>query len=166
NWRRNIVSESLSVNRLWKSLDMERTPRRLFAFVQGGKALVGVALGLGFVLLAGRPDIFEGIAIAGLLAPAFLALAALTPLALPLLEQAGLALFAILIGYLAGLTGGLHSPLILWLVLVPAEAALAGGRRAVTWSAIVAAVVLLLVTALQMAGDLPPSRLPLPSDGV
>jgi cell cycle sensor histidine kinase DivJ len=154
------------VNRLWKSLDMERTPRRLFAFVQGGKALVGAVLGVGFVLLAGRPDLLEGVAIAGLLAPALLALAVLTPLALPLLEQAGLALFAILIGYLAGLTGGLHSPLILWLVLVPAEAALAGGRRAVAQSAIVAAIVLLLVTVLQFWGDLPLSRLPLPSDGV
>jgi cell cycle sensor histidine kinase DivJ len=154
------------VIRLWKSLDIERTPRRLFAFVQGGKALVGLVLALGFVLVAGRPDIFEGAAIAGLLAPALLALGSLTPLALPLLEQIGLGLFAILIGYLAGLTGGLHSPLILWLVLVPAEAALAGGRRAVAQAAIGAILVLSLMTALQLLGHLPPSRLPLPSDRV
>src|SRR5580698_7993524 len=98
--------------------------RRLFALVQGGKALIGAVLGLGFVLVVGRPDLFEGIAVAGLLAPALLALGVLTPLSLAILEQSGLALFALLIGYLAALTGGLQSPLIVWLVLVPAEAAL------------------------------------------
>mgnify|MGYP001554112233 CR=1 FL=1 len=60
--------------RIWNSLDIERTPRRLFVFVQGGKALVGAVLGLGFVLTVGRPDLFEGLAIAGLLAPALVAL--------------------------------------------------------------------------------------------
>ena len=129
--------------RIWHSLDIERTPRRLFVFVQGGKALVGAVLGLGFVLGVGRPDLFESIAIAGLVAPALLALTALTPMPLALLEQAGLALFAILIGYLAGLTGGLQSPLIVWLALVPAEAALAGGRRAVMWAAGAAILVVL-----------------------
>ena len=150
--------------RIWNSLDIERTPRRLFVFVQGGKALVGAVLGLGFVLGVGRPDLFEGVAIAGLLAPALLALIALTRMPLALLEQAGLALFAILIGYLAGLTGGLQSPLMVWLVLVPAEAALAGGRRDVMQAGFSAALVLLAVAAIQIFGRLPPSRLPLPAD--
>ena len=94
--------------------------RRLFALVQGGKALTGALLGAGFVLLIGWPDPFEGLAIAGLVAPLLLAMAAWTTLDLAVLEQAGLALFAILIGYLAALTGGLQSPLLVWLVLVPA----------------------------------------------
>jgi len=149
------------VIRIWKSPG----PRRLFALVQGGKALVGVALGLGFVLTVGRPDMAEAIALAGLAAPLLLMLAAMTPLPLALLEQAGLALFAILIGYLAGLTGGLSSPLIVWLVLVPAEAALAGGRRAVIVAGIVAALVLGALAAAQIFGMLPPSRLSLP-DGM
>jgi len=146
------------VIRIWKSPG----PRRLFALVQGGKALVGAVLGLGFVLAVGRPDLPETIALAGLAAPLLLALAAMTPLPLTLLEQAGLGLFAILIGYLAGLTGGLQSPLIVWLVLVPAEAALAGGRRSVIGAGIVAALVLGAVAAIQMSGMLPPSRLSLP----
>ena len=133
--------------------------RRLFALVQGGKALVGAILGLGFVLVAGRPDLFESAAIAGLIAPALLALAAWTPVSLALLEQAGLAWFAILIGYLAALTGGLQSPLIVWLVLVPAEAALAGGRRAVTAAGIGAAAVLMLLTLAEVMDQLPLSRL-------
>ena len=136
--------------------------RRLFALVQGGKALVGALLGLGFVLLLGWPDLFEALAIAGLIAPLFLALAAWTKLDLATLEQAGLALFAILIGYLAALTGGLQSPLLVWLVLVPAEAALAGGRGAVTEAAMGAAFVLALLTVLEITGYLPSSRLPEP----
>ncbi|MBS0280792.1 MAG: PAS domain-containing sensor histidine kinase [Proteobacteria bacterium] len=144
--------------RIWKSPD----PRRLFALVQGGKALVGVVLGLAFVLTVGRPDMAEAIALGGLAAPLLLVLAAMTPLPLALLEQAGLALFAILIGYLAGLSGGLQSPLIVWLVLVPAEAALAGGRRSVIAAGIVAALVLGAIAAVQFSGMLPPSRLALP----
>jgi two-component system, cell cycle sensor histidine kinase DivJ len=154
------------VIRTWPLSGAQQAPRRLFAFVQGGKALTGLILSAGFVLLLGRPDIFESVAIAGLLAPSLLAIAALTPVALPLLEQAGLAMFAILIGYLAGLSGGLQSPLILWLVLVPAEAALAGGRRAVAGAGFAAAIVLVVVAILQMQGDLPPSRLPLPAEGI
>jgi cell cycle sensor histidine kinase DivJ len=136
--------------------------RKLFALVQGGKALVGALLGIGFVLVAGRPDLFESLALAGMIAPVFLAAAAWTSLELALLEQAGLLLFATLIGYLAALTGGLQSPLIVWLVLVPAEAALAGGRRAVIQAGVGAAVILSLLAAVELAGLLPFSRLPEP----
>jgi two-component system, cell cycle sensor histidine kinase DivJ len=138
--------------RIWNSLNLSHTSRRLFVFVQGGKALVGAVLGLGFVLLVGRPNLFESLAIAGLVAPALLALIAWTPVSLILLEQAGLALFAILIGYLCGLTGGLQSPLIVWLVLVPAEAALAGGRRAVAWGGFIAALALAVLATVQIFG--------------
>lgn len=136
--------------------------RHLFVLVQGGKALTGALLGLGFVLLVGRPDLLEGLAILGLIAPLFLVLAAWTSLKLAALEQAGLALFAILIGYLASLTGGLQSPLLVWLVLVPAEAALAGGRRAVTGAGIGAAIVLAILALLDITGHLPEPRLPEP----
>ena len=122
---------------------------------------MGTVLGLGFVLTVGRPDMAESIALAGLVAPLLLMLATMMPLPLALLEQAGLALFAILIGYLAGLTGGLQSPLIVWLVLVPAEAALAGGRRSVIGAGIVAALVLGAIAAVQMSGALPAPRLSL-----
>ncbi|HEY2836046.1 MAG TPA: ATP-binding protein [Rhizomicrobium sp.] len=136
--------------------------RHLFALVQGGKALVGALLGLGFVLVIGRPDLFEGLAILGLIAPLLLVPAAWTKLNLATLEQAALALFAILIGYLASLTGGLQSPLLVWLVLVPAEAALAGGRRAVIGAGIGAAIVLAALALLDITGHLPEPRLPEP----
>jgi two-component system, cell cycle sensor histidine kinase DivJ len=138
----------------------DHAPRRLFAQVQAGKGLVGLLLGAGFVLLIGRPDSFELAALAGLVMPLLLALTSFTSLRLTILEQAGLALSAMLIGYLAYLTGGLGSPLMVWLVLVPAEAALAGGRQAVTRAGFTAALVLAALATAQMLGYLPPSRLP------
>jgi two-component system, cell cycle sensor histidine kinase DivJ len=140
-------------------------PRRLFAQVQAGKGLVGLVLGAGFVVLIGRPDIFEFLAMAGLVMPLALALVSFTAMQLTVLEQAGLALSAMLIGYLGYLTGGLGSPLMVWLVLVPAEAALAGGRQAVTRAGIAAALVLVTLAAVQMMGYLPVSRLPVPMAG-
>jgi len=56
--------------------------RRRFILVQAAKAGAGGALALGFAALAGRPDPAEWVAIAGLLAPALLALLGFTPIAL------------------------------------------------------------------------------------
>ncbi|HEY0299996.1 MAG TPA: PAS domain-containing sensor histidine kinase, partial [Rhizomicrobium sp.] len=139
-----------------------RTLRRLFVSVQVSKAVVGAVLGAAFVSVVGRPDVAEAIAIAGLMAPAILALLAFTRIPLSLLESAALAIFAVLIGYLAALTGGVLSPLVVWFALVPAEAALAGGRPAVLRAAAAAAVALIVVAAIGAAGDLPMSRLTIP----
>src|SRR6185312_6755949 len=123
----------------------EKALRRLFVSIQMAKAGLGAALALAFLGLVGRPDAYEWIALFGLMAPAVLAALAFTPLPLSVLEQAALAVFAGLIAYLAVLTGGMTSPLIVWLVLVPAEAALAGGRPAVARAAAAAAIALALV---------------------
>ncbi|MGC9954131.1 MAG: PAS domain-containing sensor histidine kinase [Rhizomicrobium sp.] len=139
--------------------------RRLFVAVQASKAALGAALSVAFVGLVGRPDVAEAIAIAGLLAPAILALLAYTSISLAILEQAALAIFAALIGYLAALTGGVVSPLVVWFALVPAEAALAGGRPAVLRAAIAASAALLVVAGIQAVGALPISRLPSPAWG-
>ena len=133
--------------------------------MQGGKARWARVLGLGFVLWSSVVRTVEGIAIAGLLAPALLALIVSDcRFALASAGAGGLGSVRALIGYLAGLTGGLQSPLMVWLVLVPAEAALAGGRRAVMRAGFSAALVLLAVAAIEILGRLPPSRLPLPAD--
>ncbi|HWA91872.1 MAG TPA: PAS domain-containing sensor histidine kinase [Rhizomicrobium sp.] len=147
--------------------DTHRAPdpalRKLFVSVQIAKAGIGAMLALAFLVLVGRPDAYEWIALSGLLAPALLALLALTRLSLASLEQAALAIFAGLIAYLAVLTGGVTSPLIVWLVLVPAEAALAGGRPAVLRAAGAAAVALAVVAGVEALGWLPASRLPYPA---
>ena len=136
--------------------------RRVFMLIQASKALVGGALGLAFFGMIGRPDPLEMIAMAGLLMPGALALLGFTRIPLPALEQIGLAGFAFLIGYLAFLTGGVTSPLVVWFALVPAEAALIGGRPAVMRAGIAAAVALLAVAAVEALGLLPQSRLTLP----
>ena len=137
--------------------------RRLFVAVQASKAALGAVLSALFVLLVGRPDVAETVAIAGLVAPAILAVLAYTSVSLAFLEQAALAIFAALIGYLAALTGGVVSPLVVWFALVPAEAALAGGRPAVLRAAFAAAAALLAIAGIQAFGALPVSRLPSPA---
>ncbi len=143
-----------------------KAQRRLFTLMQAGKAGVSAALGLAFFSMVGRPDTAEIVAFAGLMVPGLLALLALAPISLSVLEQIGLASFAALIGYLAVLTGGVVSPLLVWLALVPAEAALSGApnnsRSAVLRAGIVAGVALLAVAGIEAMGMLPPSRLVFP----
>ena len=140
----------------------EKSLRWRFIAVQGAKAGMGAALALGFYFFAGPPDTAETLAMVGLLAPACLALLAFTPLTLDWLEQAGLILFAGLIGYLAALSGGVVSPLVVWFALVPAEAALTGGRSQVVRAGFAAAIAFLIVASMTAADVLPLSRLTLP----
>src|ERR1700743_1769772 len=139
-----------------------RMQRRMFMLVQAAKALVGGVLGLGFFSMIGRPDTLELVAMAGLVMPGVLALLGFTRIKLPVLEQIGLAGFAFLIGYLAILTGGVPSPLVVWFALVPAEAALVGGRSAVMRAGFAAAAAVLAVAAVEALGLLPQSRITLP----
>jgi cell cycle sensor histidine kinase DivJ len=136
--------------------------RRRFIGVQAGKGALGAALSAIFIALVHHPDAAESIAIAGLFFPAALALLGFTRAPIALLETVGLAAFAALIGYLAALTGGMLSPIIVWFVLVPAEAALAGEKPAVTRAAIATAFALVALIVLQMFGLLPASRLTVP----
>jgi cell cycle sensor histidine kinase DivJ len=139
-----------------------RTERRRFAMVQVSKSVIGAAVGAGFLALVGRPDVAETIALIGLLFPALLAALSFTGVSLAGLETAALASFAGLIGYLVGITGGMQSPLVVWFVLVPAEAALAGGRPTVMRAAAATALALLAVAACQGLALLPASPFHLP----
>jgi len=56
-------------------------------------------------------------------------------------------------------TGGLTSPALPWLLIVPVEAAISGRRSAVTISAVMSAFGFLIVSYLTMIGWLPASRL-------
>src|SRR5258708_34704771 len=129
--------------------------------MRGGRAGVSAALGVAFFSMVGRPDTAEIVAFAGLMVPGLLALLALAPISLSVLEQIGLASFAALIGYLAVLTGGVVSPLLVWLALVPAEAALSGApnnsRSAVLRAGIVASGAVLARGGHGGMGVLPPS---------
>ncbi len=136
--------------------------RRQFVAVQLCKAALGVLLCAGFIALIGRPVPAEMVAMAGLIAPAFLALLTLTKIRLVTLEQAALVIFAALVGWMAALTGGVLSPLVVWFALIPAEAALSGGRPTVWRAALAATVALAALTLLQGLGSLPQAQLALP----
>lgn len=146
-----------------KKLSRGTALRRQFMAVQASKAILGAVLSGGYIVLVGRPGPLELIAMAGLMAPLFLTLVALTKARLEVLEQISLVLFAALTGYLAALTGGVHSPLLVWFALVPAEAALAGDRPAVLRATAATALALAMVVGLGALQLLPVSRLALPS---
>jgi two-component system, cell cycle sensor histidine kinase DivJ len=137
--------------------------RRSFVRIQAAKAAIGALLAAGFLTLVGRPDVLEWVALGALLAPALLAILGLLRLPLPALETASQTAFAATIGYLALITGGLTSPLVIWFALVPAEAALAGGGRAVMRAGMAAAAALLCVGAAQALHAVPESRLVMPA---
>jgi cell cycle sensor histidine kinase DivJ len=153
---------TLQANSVSDTGSSPRAQRRRFMRMQAAKAGLGALLGLVFFVTIGRPDTAELFALSGFMIPACLALMALAPVSLSLLEQIGLAGFAGLIGYLAILTGGVVSPLVVWLVLVPAEAALTGGRSAVLRAGLVAGAAFLAVAGTEAMGWLPASRLTLP----
>jgi cell cycle sensor histidine kinase DivJ len=138
--------------------------RRHFIRTQSIKGGLGIVLSLGYVALIGRPDLVEILAFAGFVAPVALALAARAPIALQRLEAASLVLFAVLIALLSVLTSGLSSPFTFWLVLVPFEGALAGRGKAVAFSGAAAVLALCAIIGIQIAGLLPPSRLPGPAE--
>ncbi|HEX4078809.1 MAG TPA: PAS domain-containing sensor histidine kinase [Rhizomicrobium sp.] len=137
--------------------------RRRFAVVQVAKGALGGLLWLAYVALVGRPGLLEFLALAGFLAPCGLALLAVAGISLELLESAALACFAALIGYMIAITGGMSSPLVVWFALVPAEAALAGGRTTVVRAAAAAVLALCAVAAFEVLHGLPANRLVAPA---
>src|SRR5690349_11498241 len=96
-------------------------PRKQFIRVNATKAATGLLLAVAFVGFIGWPDVPELAAVVGLCLPILLAGLGLTPMPLSLLETLSSATFSALIGYLAFLTGGISSPLLIWFALVPAE---------------------------------------------
>jgi cell cycle sensor histidine kinase DivJ len=134
--------------------------RRRFVRTQITKGLPGLGLCLLYGALVGGPDWAEALVFIGLVAPLGLAGAAALPIPLATLESASLVELASLLGILAALTGGFSSPFLVWLVLVPFEAALIGRRGVVVFAAIVACTGVAIVTGLQHFAVLPPSRLP------
>jgi two-component system, cell cycle sensor histidine kinase DivJ len=150
----------MAIKRKIPAASAEAIARRGFVAVQAAKSLAGALLSCAYIAVVRHPDAAEIIAMIGLVSPIALAIAGLTSVSLVALEQISLAVFAALIGYLSCLSGGLSSPLLVWLALVPAEAALAGERPAVFRAALAAITALIAVAFIAVAGLLPHSRLP------
>lgn len=66
--------------------------------------------------------------------------------------------FAGLIGWVSAITGGLSSFAVIWLFLVPAEAALSGSRHVVVRAALISFATLAALIALEVARALPPQH--------
>ena len=137
--------------------------RRHFIRTQTIKGSLGLVFSLAFFVFFGLPDAAGALVLAGLVAPLGLAAMGRVPLRLRYLETAAVALFALLVTVLTMHTGGLASPFLVWLMLVPIEGAMCGRRFTVVASGLFALTAVLLITGQQMIGGLPPSRLPDPS---
>jgi two-component system, cell cycle sensor histidine kinase DivJ len=67
---------------------------------------------------------------------------------------------SVLAAGLASVTGGLSSPFLIWLFAAPVQAALSGRRSSVAVSAVVSALGLFAIGAIQIEGGLPQSVVP------
>jgi cell cycle sensor histidine kinase DivJ len=133
--------------------------RGIFARVQAGKAALGAAIVAGFAVFIGQPDGFETVALALLLVPGALAILGFFRVPVVVLELLSHVTFAGTIACLALLTGATASPLMIWFALVPAEAALAGGRGSVLRAGAAAAIAVACVAGADALYLVPPSRL-------
>ncbi len=136
-----------------------RLPRRHFVRTQTIKGCLGLALCVLYLTLVGTPERAEAAVFVGLIAPLGLAALGRIRIRLRYLEAAALALFAALITLLSSVTGGLASPFLIWLMLVPFEGALAGRRLTVAFAGLLALLGLIALLIFHAMGMVPPSRL-------
>jgi cell cycle sensor histidine kinase DivJ len=139
---------------------MVLSPRRHFIRTQSIKGGLGLAMCALYATLVGEPDLAEALVFLVVSAPLGLALAGLAPVSLENLEGASLGVVATLLSLLISLTGGMASPFLVWLVLVPFEGALIGRRGAVIFAGFLAFSGIAGIAILEFAGFLPVSRLP------
>lgn len=123
----------------------------------GAMGLVG---GVAFALLVGQTNIFA------LGAFGLLAFTALPALFLRVTGQLTAAyslsgiLLATLVGWLCLWTGGVDSPAIFWLAIVPLEAALSASRKSAIVATSIATLMFAVLAWLSLASGLPPAHLP------
>jgi cell cycle sensor histidine kinase DivJ len=115
------------------------------------------ALGLlpAWWVLVGPTGFVEAVALIGLAAPAPIALWVSHGGDLGRAQSAAAAAAALVLGWLALFTGGISSPALLALGIVPIEAALSGRREVTRRAFALAAVVFLAVVGVDVAGRLP-----------
>ncbi len=160
-----------SLDPLWRNLDglvhetvvadvHEARRHRDFIASHLAAGLLALLALTAFLAVAGRPSLAAAIAFLWLAAPlpiAFFLSRTGRLAAAQFLSSAALAGF---LAYVATLTGGLASPVILWFAVIPAEAALAGSKRITAVSALVAGAALAAVALVDFGGLLPVARMP------
>ncbi len=133
--------------------------RREFIRTQTMKGLLGLALTFAYFTVIGQPEWSDALAALWLVTPLGLARLGPYPIRMRVLEAASLSTFAVMITFLSALTGGLSSPFLLWLMLVPLEGALAGRSRTVWFAGACAFAGPLVLTGLEVLDQLPASHL-------
>lgn len=122
--------------------------------------MIGLVGGIAFTISTGSIDLFASVAFALLAATA---LPAATLRATGLLATSytvsGIIL-ALLVGWLCLWTGGVDSPAIFWIAIVPLEAALSASRRTAIIATAFSTMVFALLAWLSIASGLPPAHLP------
>ncbi len=132
------------------------------AFAAGqiiGAALAALAGGI-YAWLTGPLLALEIIAFGWLLSPAIMAAYIRATGNLPRAQLIWVINLTALISFLAGVTGGLTSFLIPWLLVVPAEAVLSNDKRLIPWSAALCLAALLVLLGVSQAGYLPEPLVP------
>ena len=118
-----------------------------------------------YLVVGGKPSLLGAVAFLWLLSPIAIAVFLSRTGRFGAAHLISAANFAGLVTYCAWLTGGLASPLLPWLVVVPLEAALATDRRIVAWAAGAAGLGLAALAFLGMTGLMPPPlTLPIAAD--
>lgn len=135
--------------------------RRSFAIahVAGGLAGLAGALACAFI---GAPHGAEWAALGWLASPLLLAALTLRPVPLAWLETASTLNTVIVLTALAALSGGLSSVFLIWLILVPGEAALTRRPRILLLSIVAGCTAIVALWLLSRAGALPDFALAAP----
>ncbi|GAA6157508.1 PAS domain-containing sensor histidine kinase [Pyruvatibacter sp. HU-CL02332] len=139
-----------------------RQMRRHASFIR--QHLTGGAMGLAggvlFAVVTGSIDLFAvgAFALLGATALPGLFLRATGQLAASYALSS--TFFAILVGWLCLWTGGVDSPAIFWLAIVPMEAALSANRRSAITAAAISSIVFSCLVWMSLASSLPPAHLP------
>ncbi|WP_422025125.1 PAS domain-containing sensor histidine kinase [Pyruvatibacter mobilis] len=139
-----------------------RVKARHLAFIRqhavGG--IIGALGGIAFVAVTGQTDLFALGAFALLAATGLPALWLRVTGHLTSAYSLSSFFLAFLVTWLCAWTGGVDSPAIFWLALVPLEAALSASRRSAVIAASYAAIAFALLIWMSLASALPPAHLP------
>lgn len=125
---------------------------RAFALAHLGAALGAGLCWIAYAVMSGPMGAFEWVAGLWLLSPAAVAFAPRLTGSLEVAYAVSIVNLTALISYLSFLTGGTESFLLVWLIVVPLEAALSGSRKTVVAAVLLCGLALAVLIGLEIAG--------------
>ena len=125
-----------------------------------GAGFLGLAIGSAWLFLIGGKQIADYLGVACLTAPLILAAALAITGKLERLQIASSGASALCLSIFASITGGLTSPFLPWLLLIPAEAAQTRRHTHLIAALLISMTAILALGLVQTSGWLPATRLP------